>query len=216
MRSSKTSIRVIVSGVGLGLVIVQAALAGETQPTRFNASDQATAKAMTLKATDLGPGWKGGATRPDLTVDNRCGMKRSDLVLTGAASSKFTTPGALVSSESNVLQSPGMVTSEWRRSFGNVGFMACAGRLVTESAQMKIVSFKKRAFPKLATYAVRYRMLADYGAAGSSTRILVDVIYLGKGRSEVALSVTTAYAQRVQTDAAERRLAQLLVRRMNA
>lgn len=216
MRSSKTPIRTVACVVGLGLMFVQAALAAEKQPIRFNASDQAAAKAMTVKTADLGRGWKGGATKPDLTADDRCGMKRSDLVLTGAARSEFTTPGALISSESNVLQSPGMVTNEWRRSVGNAIFMACAGRLVTESTDMKVVSFKKLPFPKLTTYAVRYRMVADYGKQGSSTRILVDIIYLGQGRSEVALSVTTSYADRAATDSAERRLAQLIVRRMTA
>ena len=61
MTSSKTSIRRVACVVGLGLVLVQAALAADTRQIRFNTVDQAAAKAVTLKAGDLGPGWKGGA-----------------------------------------------------------------------------------------------------------------------------------------------------------
>ena len=93
MRSSKTPIRTVACVVGLGLMFVQAALAADKQPIRFNAADQAAAKAVTLKAADLGPGWKGGPKKPDLSQDDKCVTKVSDLVITGAASSKFQGPG---------------------------------------------------------------------------------------------------------------------------
>ena len=95
MRSSKTPIRTVACVVGLGLMFVQAALAADKQPIRFNAADQAAAKAVTLKAADLGPGWKGGPKKPDLSQDDKCMTKVSDLVITGAASSKFQGPGRL-------------------------------------------------------------------------------------------------------------------------
>ena len=67
MRSSKTPIRTVACVIGLGLVLVQAAFAGEKQPIRFNAADQAAAKAVTLKAADLGPRLEGRReeARPD-------------------------------------------------------------------------------------------------------------------------------------------------------
>ena len=98
MRSSKTPIRTVACVIGLGLVFVQAAFAADKQPIRFNAADQAAAKAVTLKAADLGPAWKGGARKPDLTSDDDCSFKRSDLVLTGAAKSEFKLEAAGASS----------------------------------------------------------------------------------------------------------------------
>ncbi len=152
MRSSKTPIRTVACVVGLGLMFVQAALAADKQPIRFNAADQAAAKAVTLKAADLGPGWKGGPKKPDLSQDDKCATKVSDLVITGAASSKFQGPGVSVTTESEVLQSPSMVAADWRRSVGNAGVMACIRSEVmkTDEAGVTMVSFKRVAFPKLA------------------------------------------------------------------
>jgi hypothetical protein len=218
MRSSNTPIRAVASVVGLALVLVQAALAADTQPIRFNASDQAAAKAVLLKAADLGSGWKGGAAKPDLTPDDVCAMKRSDLVLTGAAKSEFTTPGATVSSESNVLQSPGMVATEWRRSTGNAAYMACARKqyLTADEPNVKVISFSKLAFPKLTQYGARYRLVGDFGKPGSSARLVADMILLGQGRTEVLLTVWAPYAERATADLAERRLAKILVSRIRS
>ena len=46
MRSSKTQIRTVACVVGLGLMFVQAAIAADKQPIKFNAADQAAAKAV--------------------------------------------------------------------------------------------------------------------------------------------------------------------------
>ena len=218
MRSSRNSVRVVACVIGLGLVVVQAALAADTQPIRFNAADQAAAKAVTVKAADLHPVWKGGARKPDLTPDPECSYKRSDLVLTGAAKSEFKMQGASITSESNVLQKPAMVAAEWRRSFGSSSYMACARTIVmgTDEPKVKFVSFKKIAFPKLAQYSTRYRTVADYGDAGSSVRLLVDIVMLGKGRTEISLILTVPYADRAAADLAERQLAKLLVSRVAA
>ena len=218
MRSSKTQIRTVACIVGLGLMFVQAALAADKQPIKFNAADQAAAKAVLVKANDLGTGWQGGAKKPDLTPDADCTFKRSDLVLTGAAKSEFKTQGASITSESNILQTPAMVAAEWRRSFGSSSYMACARKVVmnSDAANVKFVSFKNVAFPKLAQYSTRYRMVADYVNAATSVRMLVDVIVLGRGRTEISLVVTVPYADRAAADVVERKLAKLLVSRIVA
>ncbi len=218
MRSQKSSIRTVACVVGLGLMFVQAAFAADKQPIKFNAADQAAAKAVTVKAADLGPGWKGGAKKPDLTPDDTCSFKRSDLVLTGAAKSEFKTPGAMVSSESNVLQSPAMVAAEWKRTFASSPYMACVRKnyMKAEDPNTKLVSFKPMAFPKLARFVARYRMVADYTQAENSMRVLVDIIVLGQGRTEIALIVSAPYADRAAADIVERKLAQVLVSRVVA
>jgi hypothetical protein len=217
MRSSRNSVRVVAGVIGLGLLFVQAALAADKQPIRFNAADQAAAKAVTLKAADLHPIWKGGAKKPDLTPEDDCSYKRSDLVLTGAAKSEFKMQGASITSESNVLQTPAMVAAEWRRSVGSSSYMACARKVVMESDEpnVKFVSFKKLSFPKLAQYSTRYRMVADYGDAGSSVRVLVDLVVLGHGRTEISLILSVPYANRASADLAERQLAKVLISRIS-
>jgi hypothetical protein len=215
MSSPKTTFRALVAV--LTLTLVQAALAAEQQPIRFNAADQAAAKAVTLKLTDVGAGWKGGATKPDLTSDVSCATKRSDLVLTGAAKSSFNSSGVLISSESEILQSPAMVAAEWQRTVGNPVYMACIRRDSFESdASFKLVSFKKVAFPQLTRMAARYRMVADAGTPGSSVRVVLDLILLGQGRTEITLIVSAPYTDRAAADLAERRLAQILVSRIRA
>jgi hypothetical protein len=218
MRSSKTPIRTVACVVGLGLMFVQAALAADKQPIRFNAADQAAAKAVTLKAADLGPGWKGGPKKPDLSQDDKCVTKVSDLVITGAASSKFQGPGVSVTTESEVLQSPSMVASDWQRSVGNAGVMACirSELMKSEDAGVTMVSFKRVAFPKLAHYAARFRTVLDYDQSGTPVRVVIDMIVLGKGRTEITLILTTRYADRAQADIVEQALAKLLVRRVAA
>ena len=103
-----------------------------------------------------------------------CSFKRSDLVLTGAAKSEFKleAAGASITSESNILQTRAMVGAEWRRSVGNSSYMACARKVVmnADDPKVKFVSFKKIAFPKLAQYSTRYRMVADYGDAGNAVQ----------------------------------------------
>lgn len=200
----------------LSLVIVQAAFAAETQPVKLNPADQAAAKAITLRMSDVGTGWKGGATKPDLTSDDACVSKRSDLLITGAAESKFQTEGALVTSESQVLRSAAMVSADWQRTIGNPTFMACARSAIMKTSGAKFVSFTKLAFPGMTRYAARYRVVLDYGSAGSAALVLIDMIFLGQRRSEITLTVSAPYAVRAQADAAERRLAKILVSRMAA
>lgn len=218
MRSSKSPIRTVACVVGLGLMFVQAALGADKQPTRFNAADQAAAKAVTLKAADLGPGWKGGPKKPDLSQDDKCPTKVSDLVITGAASSKFQGPGVSVTTESEVLQSPSMVATDWRRSIGNAGVMACIRSefIKADEAGVTVVSFKRVAFPKLAQYTARLRTVLDYDQSGSPVRAVIDMVVIGKGRTEITLVLTTRYTDRAQADIAEQALAKLLVSRIRA
>ena len=107
----------------LMLVAIQAAWAAETYPIRYNAADQAAAKAITLTKADLGAGWKGGQSKPELS-NNTCPTKRSDLVLTGASEATFQSSGVLVTSQGLVLSSAAMVRMDWQRTVANPAFWA--------------------------------------------------------------------------------------------
>lgn len=216
MNSSASKLSRIALVAAVALVAVQAAFAADRQPVRLTAADQAAAKAATLKASDLGAGWKGGAVKPDLTPDDPCPAKRSDLVITGAAKTKFTSQGAIVTSEANLLRSAAMVAADWKRTVGSAPYMACVRREVMKTPDARVVSFARMPFPKLAPLAVRYRMVTDYGTAASPVLVVADVIFLGRGRTEISLLVTAQHAERADVDLAGRRLAQLLVSRARA
>jgi hypothetical protein len=216
MKSSKATLLAVAAY--FALVLAQAALAAQSEQIRFNAADQAAAKAATLKRADLAAGWKGGATKVDLTSADKCATKRSNLVLTGAAKSDFKVAAAAlsVSSETHVLETAAMVAENWQHTVANAAYMACTRREYIESddPSIKVVSFKKLAFPKVAQHAVRYRTLTDYATSGGTVRVLIDVILLSQNRTEIALAFGSPYVTRAAVDAAERRLAQTLVSRI--
>jgi hypothetical protein len=213
MKRSKTSFGAGVAAV-LMFVAVQAAWAAESYVTRYEAADQAAAKAITLTKADLGAGWKGGRIKPDLTNDT-CATKRSDLVLTGASESEFETNGAYVTSQGLVLRTAAMVRLDWQRTIGKPSFWACARKEATIEGA-RLVSLKNIGFPKLAPYSARHRLVYDFGKAGNPALVLMDMITLGEGRSEITLIVSAPYADRSAADGAGRRLAKILLSRIKA
>lgn len=197
----------------LMLVVVQAAYAAEKQPLKFNPADQAAAKAITLKLPDLGAGWKGGPAKLDFSNDT-CPTKVSDLVMTGAAKSTFSGDGVFVTSEASILRTAAMVRTDWQRTVANPAFWACGRREMASLEGGKLVSLEKMAFPRLAQYSARYRLVYDFGKAGSPTLVLMDLIMVGQGRSEITLMLSAPYNQRAATDGAGRRMATLLLSRV--
>jgi hypothetical protein len=103
----------------VALTLVMAALADKEQ-VQLTAADQAFARAAVLTKADLGTvgSWTGGAVKPDLTSSPPCTSfhpKQSDLVLTGAAETRFKEPGIEIDSEAQVLQTAQMVALDWQR-----------------------------------------------------------------------------------------------------
>src|SRR5437764_2644193 len=96
------------------LVFVVTATAAENYRFRFTAADQAAARSTVLQQADLGNSarWKGGLTKPDLSAPPACigKLKLSDLVLTGAAESRYTGAGVWLDSEVELLQTARMVS----------------------------------------------------------------------------------------------------------
>lgn len=211
----------LVAAAAAALTLAGAALA-DRQPVRFNAADQAAARAAVLKKTDFAgvAGWKGGATKPDFAPEPCAGYepKSSDLLVTGAASSRWThASGLAFYTEAWVMETAAMVKLDWRRVVERSGYLACTARAeFANDATMKFVSFKRTPFPKLAPLARRYRILVDYVAEGDTVRLMFDVLLLGKGRTELTLGTVAPYAARRTVEAAELRLARMLLARTRA
>jgi hypothetical protein len=175
-----------------------------------------------LKKADFGgaTGWKGGTTKPDLAPDP-CGgyePKSSDLLVTGAAASQWEhTSGLSFFTEAWVMKTSTMVRLDWQRVVARAGYLECTARAeFAGDASMKVVSFTRTPLPKLAPLARRYRIVVDYVAEGDTLRLMFDAILLGKGRTELTLGTLAPYAARRTVEAAELRIARMLLARTRA
>jgi hypothetical protein len=187
---------------------------------RLNARDNASARAVVVKRTDLGPvpGWKGGMTKAALTPVPSCPgyrPKQSDLVVTGLAESHFSHPGLDVRSVAQVLQTAQMVRLDWQRSLAP-GVTSCLRSTLIKqlSANQKLTSFARVAFPQVASFTASFRALIDATTGGKSVRVMIDFILAARGRSELTLTVTAPAAGQATVSAAEARLARLAIGRV--
>ena len=208
-----------------GAVVAALALAGtaaaDKEKIHLTKSGQAAARAAVLARSDLGPvsGWTGGTTKPDLSVSVPCTSydpKQSDLVLNGAAKSVWKHAGLELESEAQVLQSPAMVRLDWQRTVLAPQMLPCLRSALVKSlgASGKLVSFGRTAFPSLAAYARRYRALVDVPTATGPVRVMVDIVLLGRGRTEITLSTTAPFAAESAIEPAELQLARTLAGRI--
>jgi hypothetical protein len=199
-----------------------AALADKEQ-IHLTASGQAAARASVLRKADLGTSgsWTGGSVKPDLSSSLPCSTfqpKQSDLVLNGAARTHWTQPGLSIDSEAQVLRTAHMVTLDWQRTVLAPELLPCLrsglGKSVGTSA--RVVSVRRIAFPHVATYANAIRVLVDVPTTSAKVRVFVDVVVLGRGRTEITLTTTAPLLLDASVRPAETRLAKILVARVRA
>jgi hypothetical protein len=199
------------------------AAAADKEKIHLTAEGQAAARAAVLKRADLGAatGWKGGARKPDLSSTPPCESfrpKQSDLVLNGAAETRWTHPGVQIDTEAQVLQTAQMVRLDWQRTVLSPKVLPCLREAIAKSLDAKthLVSLRHLAFPRVATYTRAYRALMDVDAPTGSVRVLSDVVVVGRGRTELTLTTTAPFAAEALVRQSELRLARLLASRIRA
>jgi hypothetical protein len=203
-------------------VCTLAVAASDNEPVKLNPKDQAAAKAVVLRRADLGSrGWEGGATKPDLSSSLSCPNfhpKVSDLVITGAAQTSFRRSGLVFENLVVVLRTRRMVALDWKRSFLAPGAIACLRRSMSNQlgSSGRLVSFGKLAFPRLTPRASLYRALIEVQAGGKAVRVITDLAFVAKSRTEITLNVAAPASAASAVSAAERRLARVLVARVRA
>lgn len=210
----------------LGLVAAAAAEPASTPPSReqirFTRADQAAAKAAVVRLRDLGSsGWSGGAVKPDLTSGLNCpgyAPKQSDLVVTGAAEAAWRRTGLELRSVAQVLKTRAMVARDWRRTVTDPRAVSCLRGAVTKglTSSERLDSFRRLAFPRLATYSTAYRAVVDVSAQGTHARVLADLVLVGRGRTELTLMIAAPAAAGATIAAADVRLARTLLARVRA
>jgi hypothetical protein len=190
------------------------------QKVELNAADQAAARRVVLRRSDLGPGWTGGRVKPDLTSQVSCASyhpKVSDLVVTGAAESQFRGTGIILANEVEVFRTAAMVERDWRRSIVPAA-VPCLRRTLTKGlgTQAKVLSFGRIPFPQVGTHSAAFRGIVAVSALGQTVRVLLDIVLVGKGRAEISLDATAPAATARAVSSAERRLARKLAARAHA
>lgn len=210
--------------VALALVVVQVALA-ESPVSRFTTADQAAAKAVVLKAGDLAAEMKGGLEKnaKALSGGDCPGLwepKQSDLVITGVAKSEFTGAGVRISSAVQIYETARMAQLDWERTVVHPAVVPCYRKTVVaaDTPNFHVVSVKRTPFPRIGRAATRLRVIADITSKGSGepVRFVMDEIAFGRGRTGIAMTLWAPYTDRVTADAAEVRLAKILVGRIRA
>jgi hypothetical protein len=112
-----------------------------------------------------------------------------------------------------------MVELDWQRTVVAPQVLPCLREVAARQAasqNMRLVSARWFSFPRVAPRTAAFRTLLDVTSGTATVRVLVDVVVLGKGRSELTLITTAPAAARPQVQAAEVRLARLLAARAAA
>jgi hypothetical protein len=187
----------------------------------LNRADQAAARAAVLRRGDLGSGWTGGPRKPPPPSTVTCPgyePKQSDLVRTGAAEARFQHTGLVLQTDAQVLKTRAMVARDWQRSVADPRASSCLRHMLSKQlpSNERLVSFRKRAFPRLAHYAAAYRLLVKVHAQGQSVLVVVDLVVVGRSRTELTLTTSAPAAARAALPAAEVRVARVLLARVRA
>jgi len=208
---------------GVALAAAGAVLAGSPGDERIarTAAGNAQAKAEVVRRADFGKGWSGGFTKPDLRSHEPCSYrpKQSDLVVVGAAESRWEKLTRAVDSQAQVLRTAAMAARDWRRTVIAPQELPCLRQSFRKllGSHGKLLSIRRVAFPHLAarTYAFRIRANVDDGAGGT-VPFESDAVALSAGRNEVSLLLTAAGSDRSSLRADELRLARVLAHRMHS
>jgi len=84
------------------------------------------------------------------------------------------------------------------------------GRCLADTAEFPLVSFKQLPFPQLTTATRAYRAILDVHSPSMNIPIMVDVILIGRGRTEITFTIGAFLSAKPSVSAAELRFARLL------
>ena len=212
---------VVLAAGSAALALVGVAGADQYQ-VRLTAAGNAAARAAVVARSDLGSSaaWTGVSKKPDpdLSSSSTCAgfdPKESDLVIVGAAETDWKHPGLEFDSVAEVLQTAKMVQLDWQRVMLSPKLLPCLRKTVPQGlgARGKLVAARELAVPQLATYAKAFEMVVDVKSGSQTVRIMIDMLFVARGRTEITLTTAAAFAARSIVQPAEIRLARALVAR---
>jgi hypothetical protein len=179
-----------------GVIAVPVALAASHEPQKkLTKAGQARARAVAIRASDLGAGWKAGRSKSRDTSQPRCAYydpDQSDLVEIGDYDSPdFTRPdGTFVSSTTGVFRTARMA----RTAYGRVAVPAlprCFGDLFRKSIgkpfTLTIDSAGARTIPRYGDRSNGYRVRATLSKGSQKAPLVVDMATFNRGAVDVAV-----------------------------
>jgi hypothetical protein len=202
--------RLLACLVVVALVSTGAALAGRGDPRKqLTRADQARAKAMLLRKSDLPAGFRAqtSSNESDLYCE---ALDESDLTLTGDAVSEFVQPPTAVFSQAQVYESLADANASWRRGTSSAGLrcLTTVLRAELEKSGVTEVRFGRLAFPRLAQRSVAYRLTGRV----QGIPIFLDVVVMQQSRAHAAVYMTSPFGPFARSQ--QLRLARLVEGRM--
>ena len=194
---------------------------------RFNAADQARARAIMIQRNDLGAGdWRVEADQSHDDSNAPAGCKNpnmSDLVLTGEAETPdFSRNGSFVGSDADVWSSERDARIAWKRAVA-YPFARCMAVALNKQGKrdprvnLTILSSGRIPIGKLAPRTFTFRMRFRIKGPAATLAGRFSVYYFSRGRVDAALIVMSLGrpAQPVP-EPLERRLATLIASRLKS
>jgi hypothetical protein len=184
----------------LALVVTATALAARGGPKeRFTPADQARARAMVLRLSDLNPAY---AVHP--ASDGGSGffcaaLDESDLTLTGRSNSpSFTATGEFISSTASVYATRSDSNASWTRGTSAAGEQCVRAGLRAElqGGAVRLVSFKRIAFPRRGSRSVAYQAVATI----QGIHVFVDFVAMQVVRAQIGVLYVNALAPPAQSE----------------
>jgi hypothetical protein len=185
---------------------------------RLTPADNVRARAMLLTRADLPPGFQAQrGSSDDPHVACAPSVSESDLTLTGEADGKqFALGPVFISSAAQVYRSTADANASWKRATSAAGVGCATSVLRREFAkqQIRLVSLRPIAFPRVAQRTVAYRVRLSADTAQGAVEVFLDVVALLHGRAHASIVVGTPLVPPQRVD--ELRFARLVAGRMAA
>jgi hypothetical protein len=179
--------RQALAAVLLVLAVSGAALAANGDPQRrITPADQARAKAMLLRASDLNAAYTSHPSSSSGGGFYCAAIAESDLTVTGSATSpSFTSTAEFVVSRADVYASRADSSASWSRGTSAAGqeCLRVGIRRQLQGTAVRLVSFKRLAFPTRGQRSVAYRAIASQ----QGLRIYVDVVAIQVSRAQASV-----------------------------
>jgi hypothetical protein len=116
-----------------------------------------------------------------------------------------------------ILKTARMVRVDWRREILAPGTLSCQRRHFAKSLPgARVVSFSRIPFPRVARYVAAFCGVAELRGDGETTRLIIGLVLVSRGRSEISLLASAPFEERVDVMARERRLVRTMLRRAKA
>jgi hypothetical protein len=180
----------------LAAVLVPVALAAPGDPQKkLTKADQARARAVSLRLSDFGAGWKQGPPSNRDEPNPRCSTynpDQSDLIETGTYDSpNFSRPdGASVSSSSGVFRTAAMAKQGYAR-VALPQLPKCFAELfkkgITKPNSATVLFAGPLGFPSYGERSNAYRIRVSVKTPSATVPATIDVVIFNRGRIDVAI-----------------------------